>query len=108
MDTLWTGITSSVEKIVPLIGNVTTGLLSNELFQVIIGIIIFTIILGVIFSLIKLMKKRNTTTTRYGVVRSHNGCYSVYDTKTGRNKYISESFNNASLRAEQLNSGKIK
>ena len=71
MDTLWTGITSSIEKIVPLIGTVTTGLLSNELFQVIIGIVIFAIILGVIFSLINLMKKRNIR--NYRKVIRHDG-----------------------------------
>ena len=58
MDTLWTGITSSIEKIVPLIGTVTTGLLSNELFQVIIGIVVFMIILGIVLTLTAKIRRK--------------------------------------------------
>ena len=58
MDTLWTGITSSIEKIVPLIGTVTTGLLSNELFQIMIGIVVFMIILGIVLTLTAKIRRK--------------------------------------------------
>ncbi len=58
MDALWTGVTSSVGKIVPLIGTVTTGLLSNELFQIMIGIVVFMIIFGIVLVLTAKIRRR--------------------------------------------------
>ncbi len=58
MDALWTGVTSSVGKIVPLIGTVTTGLLSNELFQIMIGIVVFMIILGIVLTLTAKIRRK--------------------------------------------------
>lgn len=58
MDALWAGVTSSVGKIVPLIGTVTTGLLSNELFQIMIGIVVFMIILGIVLTLTAKIRRK--------------------------------------------------
>ena len=71
MEKLWINITGVIGKIMPLLGTVTTNLLSNELFQIIIGIILFVLILGIIFSLLKLMRKRNIR--NYRKVIRHDG-----------------------------------
>ena len=58
MDVLWTGIETVIGKIMPLLGTVTTGLLSNELFQITIGVVVFIIIMSIVFTLLRKVKRR--------------------------------------------------
>lgn len=58
MEALWTTITSVITNITTLLGNVTTALLSNELFGIVIGIVMFSIGMGIVFSLVKKIRKR--------------------------------------------------
>ena len=50
---MWTNITSVITHLVSLMGNMTTSLFGNELFQMILGLIFFSIGLGMIFSIVK-------------------------------------------------------
>lgn len=58
MDGLWAGITSAISNIMKLIATVTTGLLSNEIFQIVIGVVVFMIIMGIVFALVRKVKRR--------------------------------------------------
>ena len=94
-----------IEKMFDIFGLIGRTLCNNLFFQILLGLVILSLLIGLVFYFIKQTKK----TSRYGVIRSEkNGFYTVVDTKTGKYKYISESFNDAHLRAEQYNYGKIK
>lgn len=58
MEALWTGITSVISNVMTLLGTVTTGLLSNELFQITIGIVVFIIVMGIVFTLVSKVRRR--------------------------------------------------
>lgn len=58
MEALWTGITSVISNVMTLLGTVTTGLLSNELFQITIGIVVFIIVMGIVFTLVTKVRRR--------------------------------------------------
>ena len=58
MEALWTGITSVISNIITLMGTVTTGLLSNEIFQIVIGVVVFGLIMGIVFTLVRKLKKK--------------------------------------------------
>jgi len=57
METMWTNITSVITHLVSLMGNMTTSLLGNELFQIVLGIVFFGIAMGIVFRLVR--KVRN-------------------------------------------------
>ena len=58
MEALWTGITSVISNVITLMGTVTTGLLANEIFQIVIGVVVFGLIMGIVFALVRKLKKR--------------------------------------------------
>lgn len=58
MEALWTGITSVISNIMTLLGTVTTGLLSNELFQITIGIVVFIIVMSIVFTLVSKVRRK--------------------------------------------------
>lgn len=58
MEALWTGITSVISNIMTLLGTITTGLLSNELFQITIGVVVFIIVVGVVFALLSKVRRK--------------------------------------------------
>lgn len=58
MEALWTTITSVITNFVKLLSTVTTSLLSNELFGIVIGIVMFSIGMGVVFTLVNKVRKR--------------------------------------------------
>lgn len=58
MEALWTGITSVISNIMTLLGTVTTGLLSNEIFQLTIGIVVFIIVVGVVLTLVTKFRRK--------------------------------------------------
>lgn len=55
---LWTSVTTVVSNIITLMGTVSTALLSNEIFQIVIGVVIFGIVMGVVFTLVRKLRRR--------------------------------------------------
>lgn len=58
MEALWTGVTSVISNLMTLMGTVTTGLLSNNLFIITLGVVLFGIIFGIVFTLVRKIRKR--------------------------------------------------
>ncbi len=58
MEALWTGVTSVISNLITLMGTVTTGLLSNNLFIITLGIVLFGIIFGIVLTLVRKIRKR--------------------------------------------------
>lgn len=77
MEALWTGITSVISNIITLIGTVTTGLLANEIFQMLIGVVIFSILVIEILKIVFFIKNKG------------DGCQINFKKK---NKYIENEF----------------
>jgi len=57
MATLWTNVEAVITNLVSLMGTMTTALLANELFQIVLGIVFFGIAMGIVFRLVR--KVRN-------------------------------------------------
>ena len=58
LSSLWTTITSVITNLVSLMGDMTEALLGNLLFQIVLGIIFFSIGMGFVFGLVKKIKRR--------------------------------------------------
>ena len=58
MESLWTSITSTITNIISLMGTVATALMSNQIFQITLGVIFFGIVMGVVYSLVRKLKRR--------------------------------------------------
>ncbi len=56
--TLFKNASTVVTKILELFGTVSTTLLNNSIFQLVIGIIILGIIMGLVFTLLRKLKRR--------------------------------------------------
>mgnify|MGYP000993500979 CR=1 FL=1 len=56
--TIWDTITSVITNVISLLGKVCEALMSNQLFQIVLGIVMFSILVGIVFSLVKRIKKR--------------------------------------------------
>ena len=54
---MWENITTVIANIITLVGTMTNGLLQNDLFLLILGLIFFSIAIGIIFRLVKEIKK---------------------------------------------------
>ena len=54
---MWENITTVITNLVTLMGTMTTSLLANELFQIVLGIVFFGIAMGIVFRLVR--KVRN-------------------------------------------------
>ena len=57
MATLWDNVTTVVTNLVSLMGTMTTALLANELFQIVLGIVFFSIAMGIVFTLVRKVKR---------------------------------------------------
>ena len=57
LSTMFTNITDVITHLVTLMGTMTTSLLANQLFQIVLGIVFFSIAMGVVFGLVR--KVRN-------------------------------------------------
>jgi len=78
---MWTNITSVITHLVSLMGIMTTALLNNELFQIVLGIVFFGIAMGIVFSLIKQII--------YGSNKIYDDCeYTDNEMEILRKKYI--------------------
>ena len=58
MDALFTSVKEVITQILTLFGTVSTTLLDNSIFQLVMGIIIFGIIMGLVFTLLRKLKRR--------------------------------------------------
>lgn len=58
MEALWTNITTVVSKITELMGTMTTTLIGNELFQIVLGTVVFGIGMSIVFTLVRKVRKR--------------------------------------------------
>ena len=57
MDALFTATGTVITKILEYLGAVATSLLGNPIFQVMIGIAVLYIVLGIVFKLVRKMRK---------------------------------------------------
>ena len=56
--TLFQNVTTVITKILELMTSVATTLMGNSIFQITIGIVILGIVMSLIFTLVRKMKKR--------------------------------------------------
>ena len=56
--TIWDAITTVITNIISSLGSVATALMSNELFQITLGVVIFGIVMGIVYSLVRKIRKR--------------------------------------------------
>lgn len=57
MTTLWTNVTSVITNFFTILGTASTSLLSNEIFQLMIGIVMLYLVTGFIFKLVRKLRK---------------------------------------------------
>ena len=53
MDALFTSVSTVITKMIELLGTVSTALLSNSIFQLMVGIAVLFIVIGLVFRLVK-------------------------------------------------------
>lgn len=58
METMFTNIGTVIEKSMGYLGTVTTSLLGNEIFQITMGLVFLSIIIGLIFYLVAKAKRK--------------------------------------------------
>lgn len=56
--TLFSSVSTVITKILELFGSVCTTLLSNPIFQITIGIVILGIVMSLVFTLVRKMKRK--------------------------------------------------
>lgn len=54
----FTAISTVITNIISSLGTVATALMSNDLFLIALGVVFFGIIMGVVYSLLRKVKKR--------------------------------------------------
>ena len=57
METLFSSISTNISKIMECLSSVSTSLMSNSIFQLTIGIAVLFIIFGIVFKLVRKMRK---------------------------------------------------
>lgn len=58
METLATSVASTITLITTSMGTIGTALMANEIFKLVLGVVIFSISMGVIYSLVKKLKRK--------------------------------------------------
>jgi len=58
MEALTTTVASVVTLITTTMSSIATALMANDIFMMVIGVVIFGIAIGVIFSLVKKLKRK--------------------------------------------------
>ena len=56
--TIWTTATEVVSNVITMLGTVSNALMSNQLFQITIGIVLFGIVMGIVYGLLRKLRKR--------------------------------------------------
>ena len=57
LETLFTNVATVISNIINYLGNVCSTLLGNPIFQIMVGIAILYIIIGIVFRLVRKMRK---------------------------------------------------
>lgn len=58
MEAMFTNIGTVITEVMELLATVTTSLLANEIFQVMLGMVFLSIVIGLIFYLVKKAKRK--------------------------------------------------
>lgn len=58
MEALWTTIKTVITNIVELLTTVCTSLISNPIFQIMLGVALFGIVVGIVMYLVKKMRRQ--------------------------------------------------
>lgn len=58
MEALFTGIKSVITNVLELLTTICTSLLSNPIFQIMVGIAVFGILVGIVMYLVKKMRRQ--------------------------------------------------
>ena len=58
MADLFSSVTDVVSNLTTLMGTMSTTLLSNTIFQIVIGIIMFSIAMGYVFTLVRKLRRK--------------------------------------------------
>lgn len=58
MQTMFTNIGTVITEVMKLLGTVTTSLLSNEIFQIAMGLVFLSIVIGLVFYLVAKAKRK--------------------------------------------------
>ena len=58
MEPIFTNIFTVIEKFMGYLGTVTTSLLSNEIFQIAMGLVFLSIVIGLVFYLVAKAKRK--------------------------------------------------
>ncbi len=58
MEALWTTIKTVITNIVDLLTTVCTSLISNPIFQIMLGVAVFGIVVGIVMYLVKKMRRQ--------------------------------------------------
>ena len=56
--TIWDSVTTVITNLTNLMGTMSTTLLSNQIFQIVIGIIMFSLAMGYVFTLVRKLRTR--------------------------------------------------
>ncbi len=56
--TIWDSITTVITNIISSLGTVASALMNNQLFQITLGIVIFGIVMGIVFTLVRKIRRR--------------------------------------------------
>ena len=56
--TIWTTATEVVSNVITMLGTVSNALMSNQLFQITIGIVLLGIVMGIVYGLLRKLRKR--------------------------------------------------
>lgn len=57
MTALFESVTTVITQMITLLGTVSTALLENSIFQIMMGIIILFIVMGIVFRLVRKLRK---------------------------------------------------
>lgn len=81
---MWESIFENVKEMINLVNNLSTSILKNKIFEIIVGIVIFFEILFIIFKLIQIMnekkKKRKYKAMQNDIIRRYGEKFS-YEAK---------------------------
>ncbi len=58
MTELFESITTVITSVMTLFGKVSTSLMGNEIFQLMFGIVVLGVIMGIVFTLVRKVKRR--------------------------------------------------
>lgn len=58
MEAMFTNIGTVITQVMGLLGTVTTSLLSNEIFQITLGMVFLAIVIGLVFYLVGKARKK--------------------------------------------------